>query len=143
MTTMSRRLRFRYWLSRFRYRLRRVEWLTARKAGVVLTAFAVGMLVRGPFVQHGQWALQQFFTDVWSNLGTELLSIAITVLFIDTLNQRRQRKERGAQLVPHLTQRHCERSEAISFLAQRLLRREPRRKRAGQADAPRNDTRHA
>ncbi len=41
----------------------------------------------------------RFFTDFAANIATEMASIAVTVLFIDYLNERRQNEQLKAQLI--------------------------------------------
>src|SRR4028119_458607 len=49
-----------------------------------------------------EWAYYQnvqTFHELYANVGTELVGIAITVLFIDALNERRQEAQLKAQLI--------------------------------------------
>jgi hypothetical protein len=86
-------------------RLRGAEWNSVSSVGIVLAAFAIGTLVGGPLVQYRALALRQLFIDLWANLGTELASIAATVLIIDALNQRRDAQRLKEQLIREMGSR--------------------------------------
>lgn len=73
--------------------LRSGDWLTVQRVGIVLLSLAVICGIAGYAVQHPEgFSLQQFAGDFYANVSTELTSIAITVLIIDTLNRRREAK---------------------------------------------------
>jgi hypothetical protein len=74
---------------RFKLWARGVHWITARKIAIVLAGLMVILTVVGSRAQYGYFNLQQLFLDMWANWSAELASIVITVLVIDTLNQRR------------------------------------------------------
>ena len=80
-------------------RPKRIEWFNIRSIGIVLGLLALLTLIGGSFAQHGSFNLHQFFSDLWSNLGTELASIVITVFVIDALNQRRAVKQQKDALI--------------------------------------------
>ena len=72
-------------------RIRSGDWLTVQRVGVVLLSLAVLSGIAGYAVEHPEgFSLQQFAGDFYANVSTELTSIAITVLIIDTLNRRRE-----------------------------------------------------
>ncbi len=73
--------------------LRRGEWLTAQSVGLLLLALALIVGVAGYISQHpGDFNLLELAGDFYANVSSELASIAITVLIIDTLNRRRERR---------------------------------------------------
>ncbi|MCI0353175.1 MAG: pentapeptide repeat-containing protein, partial [Acidobacteriales bacterium] len=77
------------WLKRFKSS----DWLTVQRVGVVLLTLAVISGVIGYILQHPEgFSLRQLITDFYTNVSTELTSIAITVLLIDTLNRRREQR---------------------------------------------------
>lgn len=91
-------------------------WWTVGRMGLTLAILGLVAAVFGHLDQYGMvFNIRQLFLDMYANLGTELFSIAITVLIIDTLHerreeQRRQERERGRQ------------EAAISLEKERLIR---------------------
>lgn len=82
-------------LKRFAEGLRQfVSWWTVGRVGLALAILGVVATVAGHLAQYGRFDLQQVYQDLYANLGTELLSIAITVLIIDQLAQRRDEQQR-------------------------------------------------
>jgi hypothetical protein len=75
----------------------------ARHFGVVLLVLAAIVAVFGSLDQHPGLDVLHFlwqtFKDFYANVGTELASIAITILIIDRLNERRVDQHRKEQLV--------------------------------------------
>ncbi len=70
---------------------------------------AVGFLIGGLVVFFGGFSITQtqhdFLTVIkegYSNFGIELVSIALTVLVIDRLNQRRANRERLQELITQM-----------------------------------------
>jgi hypothetical protein len=78
------------------------EW-TVRRVGVTLALLASLVAVIGYLSQHADLSLGLFLShltaDFYANVSTELGSIAITVLIIDSLNQRRMTRQEKAELV--------------------------------------------
>lgn len=78
----------------------------SRIVGGVLLLFAMTVGVLGYLNQHkGLYLgnmLGQFLTDYYTNISTELVSIAITVLVLDTLNERRADQQLLEQLLLEL-----------------------------------------
>jgi len=75
----------------------------ARLFGIVLLLLAAVVTVFGSLSQHPGLDFAQFirqtFNDFYANMGTELASIAITILIIDRLNERRADEHRKEALV--------------------------------------------
>lgn len=75
----------------------------ARHFGVVLLVLAAIVTVFGSLDQHPSLDVFHFlwltFKDFYTNVGTELASIAITILIIDRLNERRANEHRKDALV--------------------------------------------
>jgi len=71
--------------------------------GIVLLILAAFVTVFGSLGQHSGLDvfqfLQQVFNDFYANMGTELASIAITILIIDRLNARRADEHRREELI--------------------------------------------
>jgi uncharacterized protein YjbI with pentapeptide repeats len=78
----------------WRKRFKSGDWLTVQRVGIVLLTLAFITSVIGYAIEHGQegFSLEQFISDYYANVSTELTSIAITVLIIDTLNRRREQR---------------------------------------------------
>ncbi|MEO0563950.1 MAG: pentapeptide repeat-containing protein [Chloroflexota bacterium] len=95
------------WLDRFNNRLRRVMnyVLEVRRVGVILLVLSLASGIYGYSVQHRQpdgsinWNWGEFIRDYYANISSELGSVAITVLIIDYLNDRRQREEEKQRLI--------------------------------------------
>jgi hypothetical protein len=75
----------------------------ARQLGLVLLILAALVTLIGSFDQHPGMDMLHFikqtFDDFYTNVGTELASIAITVLIIDRLNERRSDEHHKEELV--------------------------------------------
>ncbi len=75
----------------------------ARRVGLILLILALIVSLVGAFDQYsGQDFIHFFertFDDFYANLGTELASIAVTVLIIDRLNDRRLDEQRREELI--------------------------------------------
>ncbi|MBN8638349.1 MAG: pentapeptide repeat-containing protein [Anaerolineae bacterium] len=70
---------------------RALSRLNVRMVGVGLGILSILVIITGTLIEHGiQFEPLAVFRDLWQNVGTDLGSIAITILVIDTLNQRRQ-----------------------------------------------------
>jgi hypothetical protein len=75
-------------------------WLfTVRKvgAGLLILSFVVGIVGYGTI--NGEFRLYDFLRDYYTNISTELGSVAIAVLIIDSLNDRRQRESEKERLI--------------------------------------------
>jgi hypothetical protein len=84
----------------FRYRLRHIDWLPPGNAAFVLLVLGVIVIVAGYGNQHPEGLdLKTVITDFYTNVGTELLSIAVTVLVIDALGARREASAERRRLV--------------------------------------------
>jgi uncharacterized protein YjbI with pentapeptide repeats len=98
---------------------RRVEWITPSKAGLVIAGIAVVVLALGSIAAHGSLSsLYTLFIDLWSNAGTELAGIVITVLVIDRLNDRRAKRQEKEALILQMGSP----SKVLAVEAARILR---------------------
>jgi uncharacterized protein YjbI with pentapeptide repeats len=97
---------------------RRVEWITPSKAGLVLAGIATLVLVLGSIAAHGLFLPYTLFLDLWSNIGTELAGIVITVLIIDRLNNRRSKRQEKEALILQMGSP----SNIVAVEAARILR---------------------
>jgi hypothetical protein len=76
---------------------------SVQKAGNYLLILALACGVLGYINQHGwQIDLAQIVNDFYTNISTELASIAITILVIDALAQQRADEQRKTQLIREL-----------------------------------------
>jgi hypothetical protein len=72
-----------------------VRWWTVGKVGVLLLVLSLASGIIGYRNQHpGGFDWGQIWQDFYANVSSELASIAITVLIIDSLNRRREAEER-------------------------------------------------
>lgn len=67
--------------------------------GLLFLLAAIVVAIIGQFSTHQQLDVRSFFGDFYTNISTDLVSIAVTVLIIDTLNQRRADTERKRQRI--------------------------------------------
>lgn len=73
---------------------------TTRRVAIILLALALLSIVLGSINQYGNdISLGSFIGDFYANAGTELVSIAITVLVIDALNERRATQQEKDALI--------------------------------------------
>jgi uncharacterized protein YjbI with pentapeptide repeats len=80
-------------MKKFLSNLKRGEWLTAQSVGLLLLVLALVVGTAGYISQHpGDFNLLALAGDFYANISSELASIAITVLIIDTLNRRRDQR---------------------------------------------------
>lgn len=57
--------------------------------GIVLCVVGLMIILGGHLYQEGKFIGSLLIKDLWANVGAEILSIALTVLIIDRLNNRR------------------------------------------------------
>jgi len=82
--------------TRFREMVRRfLAWWTVGRMGLTLAIIGLAATLGGHLDQYGRFNLRQLFDDFYANVGTELLSIALTVLIIDALAERREEERRS------------------------------------------------
>lgn len=79
--------------------LKNIYWLTAHKAAIVLGGLAVLILLFGSVAEHNKIDIRILFLDLWSNVGSELMGIVITVWIIDSLNHHRSTNEEKDRLI--------------------------------------------
>ncbi len=68
-------------------------------AAVILLVFGVGVVVGGYLFTQDIRNLRTLVEQLYSNFGIELFSIAITVIVIEGLNERRAKQERKTELI--------------------------------------------
>jgi hypothetical protein len=77
-----------------------VTWSATRIVGAIVLLASVLIGVLGYINQHGYGIKPNpFIADFYANVATELASISITVLIIDTLNERRETQRLKEQLI--------------------------------------------
>ncbi len=72
---------------------------TVFNVGLVLLIISVIVGIIGYRQTREEFTWLAFWTDYYANISAEFGSVAITVLIIDTLNQRRQREEEKQRLI--------------------------------------------
>lgn len=77
----------------------RIDWLGVRFIGAFLFVLGLMITVLGHIDQYDTFSASFLFRDLYANLGAELLSIAVTVLIIDQLYQRRETKQKTERLL--------------------------------------------
>lgn len=76
------------------------KWSATRIVGAVALFASLVIGVLGYINQHGNGTRpNSFIADFYANVATELASISITVLIIDTLNERRETQRLKEQLI--------------------------------------------
>lgn len=71
-----------------------IEWWDTLRMGIALAIIGVVVILTGHLQStSGKFRPGVLFSEMWANVGSELISIAITVLIIDALHQRRERLE--------------------------------------------------
>lgn len=73
--------------------------LTIRNVGIAFAVASIAVIIIGYIVEIGRFEAVPLLRSLWANVGTELASIAITVLLIDKLIQRRDVEMDRARLV--------------------------------------------
>jgi len=66
-------------------------------AALVMAVLAVGIVILGSLYLHGEINVRTLINDLYANGGSEFLSIAITVLVIEKLNEQRAKREADAR----------------------------------------------
>lgn len=77
-----------------------VKWSATRVVGIIVLFASVLIGILGYINQHGNGIIPNpFIADFYANVATELASIAITVLIIDALIDRRETQRLKEQLI--------------------------------------------
>lgn len=97
-----------------------LDALSPTRAAMILLVLAFSVATLGYLAIHGREArsFKDFFTDFYANVGSELAGIAITVLIIDSLNQRRDIKHEKQALILQMSSPE----NSIAVEAVRILR---------------------
>lgn len=87
-----------------------------RTIGVVMLALAIlGAFLGFQRAYPGPFSFADFFTVFYTDLSSELAGIAITVLIIDFLNERREQRRLRWQLVHELGSRNNEIADRAAY----------------------------
>ncbi len=94
-------------MDRLNTRVRRIMdyVLEVRRFGVVLLLLSLISGIYGYSIHNRNpdgtvnWSWRQFVTEYYANISSELGSVAVTVLIIDYLNDRRQKQEEKLRLI--------------------------------------------
>lgn len=80
-------------LHRMMHQFMRGDWITVRSVGIGLLVISVITALIGYVQSHPEgFSFGAFMVDFYANVSTEAMSIAITILIIDTLNRRREER---------------------------------------------------
>jgi uncharacterized protein YjbI with pentapeptide repeats len=82
----------------------RIGRMSVQLTGTVLAAstflvLGIIVVIYGYFTTQGAFEWTRFLDQVYSNFGIELISVALTVLVIESFNQRRATRERKEELI--------------------------------------------
>lgn len=92
---------------------------SVRQVGLIMLISAIIIAVLGYLNQHGNLFLPvPIVTDFYANVSTELVSIAITILVIDALNERRAIQQEKKNLILQMSSP----TNSIAREAVRILR---------------------
>ena len=96
-----------------------ISWWSVRRVALALLLIAAITAILGYMNQHGGLLLPiPVVTDFYANISTELASIALTVLVIDTLNERRAVQQEKQNLILQMSSP----TNSIAKEAVRILR---------------------
>jgi hypothetical protein len=91
-------------------------WWNLQRVAVGLLVLALVIAVYGYLNQHGNWQSPfPFIADFYANISTELISIVITILVIDGLNERRAIQQEKQALILQM-------SSPTNFIAKEAAR---------------------
>jgi hypothetical protein len=80
------------------------KFIDDSKLGLILLALGVGIGIGGFLrIHHSPWSFVTLVTEFYANISTELISIAITILIIDALHERRHNSYIKAQLIRQMS----------------------------------------
>lgn len=79
--------------------------LTVEMLGLLLGIIGIAVTVIGHINQYGTFNARQLFADMYGNAGSELLGIAVTILLIDKLVERRDRLQQKERLIREMGSR--------------------------------------
>lgn len=82
---------------------RRRDWLTVENLGFFLVLSGIAVILIGHLMEYGALSLRQLFLDAYANAGSEMLSIAVTILIIDGLYRRREAAAYRDQLIRQMS----------------------------------------
>src|SRR5688572_24630660 len=81
------------------------DLFSIERLGLLLGVIGIGILVIGNLSPDEGLNLRRLWEDLYSNVGTDLLSIALTVLIIDKLVERRDTRQHKARLIREMGSR--------------------------------------
>ena len=89
------------------YRFKQTDWLNVSIVGILLFVIAIAITLLGHYDQYDFGInTRQLFHDLYANVGAEMASIAVTILIIDKLNQRRDTRQERERLIRHMASIH-------------------------------------
>jgi len=91
-----------------------IDWWDTWKVGLLLLILALGSGLYSYGMVHPEgFSLITLLRDFYANVSSELVSIAITVLIIDSLNRRRERRESGRRAEEKERERTLEKKSGL------------------------------
>src|SRR5688500_11883468 len=84
---------------------RLADLFSVERLGLLLGGLGIAILLIGNVSISGGFDLRRLWQDLYSNVGTDLLSIALTVLIIDKLVERRDTRQHRARLIREMGSR--------------------------------------
>ena len=82
-----------------------LDWLTVERLAVILGVLGILVLLAGHLDRLGHLDLYQLWLELYGNLGTGLVDIAITVLLIDRLSRLREQRAEMERLIREMSSR--------------------------------------
>jgi hypothetical protein len=77
-----------------------IEWDTVEKLGVLIVETAVLFILVGHYIEYSAiFHAKELLIDLYTNIGSELIGMAITILIIDRLNKKRDETNYKSQLI--------------------------------------------
>lgn len=74
-----------------------------RYVGIILASLAIIVIGFGHLFENHGFNIENLINSLWANVGAELASIALTVLVIDALNERRSELREKRDLIAQLS----------------------------------------
>lgn len=82
-----------------------LDRITVEQIGFVLALTGLAIVLWGHITQYGGLNPRLLFDELYANLGSEMASIALTILIIDRLNQRREQRQHKRRLIREMGSR--------------------------------------
>lgn len=67
--------------------------------GILFLMMGFSVLILGSLLLYGEWSLMSLVEDLYSNIGTGLLTVAVTILLIDRIYAHHRKQEHKSNLI--------------------------------------------